>query len=39
MEEDPALASGMNLHCGRVTCRAVAESLGYEHLPQSAVVW
>jgi alanine dehydrogenase len=39
MEEDPALARGMNLHRGHVTCQAVAESLGYEHLPQSAVVW
>jgi alanine dehydrogenase len=39
IEEDSALANGMNIHRGHVTCEAVADSLGYEHLPQSAVVW
>ncbi len=31
LEEDPALERGLNLHRGFVTCKAVAESLGYEH--------
>ncbi|MFQ6672774.1 MAG: alanine dehydrogenase, partial [Candidatus Tectimicrobiota bacterium] len=27
LEEDPALARGLNLHGGQITCQAVAESL------------
>lgn len=33
MMDNPGLAEGLNLHRGRVTCRAVAEDLGYEYLP------
>ena len=39
VEDDPALARGLNLHRGRVTCRAVAKSLGYEYLPLESVAW
>jgi len=30
---NPHLAAGLNVHAGRVTCRAVANDLGYEHVP------
>ncbi len=29
--DDPNLREGLNVHLGRVTCKAVAEALGYEH--------
>ncbi|OHC73771.1 MAG: alanine dehydrogenase [Rhodospirillales bacterium RIFCSPLOWO2_12_FULL_58_28] len=33
MREDPCLLAGLNVHKGRVTYRAVAESLNYDYLP------
>lgn len=38
MAEDPHLMNGLNVHAGRITHRAVAESLGYEfHDPREAI--
>lgn len=31
--DDPNLCEGLNVHLGRVTYRAVAEALGYDHQP------
>ncbi|MDT0576726.1 alanine dehydrogenase [Croceicoccus sp. F390] len=33
LRADPHLAAGLNVHDGHVTYRAVADELGYEHLP------
>ncbi|MBK8750259.1 MAG: alanine dehydrogenase [Candidatus Competibacteraceae bacterium] len=33
LRNDPCLRAGLNIHCGRVTYRAVAEALGYDYLP------
>ncbi|HEX4896329.1 MAG TPA: alanine dehydrogenase [Solimonas sp.] len=33
MRDDPHLREGLNVHCGQVTYRAVAEALGYRHHP------
>ncbi|MEE8393937.1 MAG: alanine dehydrogenase [Rhodospirillales bacterium] len=33
MLDDPCLRAGLNVHKGRVTYKAVAEDLGYDHLP------
>jgi alanine dehydrogenase len=33
MRDDPHLLNGLNVHRGRVTCRAVAEALGHDWLP------
>ncbi|HEB95290.1 MAG TPA: alanine dehydrogenase [Sedimenticola thiotaurini] len=35
LADDPRLLEGLNVHRGRVTHPAVAESLGYDHLPAS----
>lgn len=35
LAEDPHLAAGLNVHAGRVTYKAVAEALGYDHLETS----
>jgi alanine dehydrogenase len=39
LEEDQALANGLNIYKGHVTCKAVAESLGYEYLPTEEIEW
>jgi alanine dehydrogenase len=39
LEDDPALAKGLNVCRGKVTCKAVADSLGYDHLPQAEIAW
>ena len=31
--DDPHLCQGMNVHTGKITCREVAKSLGYEFFP------
>jgi alanine dehydrogenase len=31
--DDPHLCQGMNVHTGKITCREVAKSLGYEFIP------
>jgi len=31
--EDPHLRNGLNVHCGQLTCQAVAEALGHEYVP------
>jgi len=38
LRSDPHLAEGLNVHAGRVTYRAVAEELGYDHAPTSEVL-
>ena len=35
---DPHLANGLNVHAGQVTCRAVAEALGYPFVPAEQVL-
>lgn len=32
-QDDPHLAAGLNVHAGQVTYQAVADALGYKHLP------
>ncbi|WP_033067353.1 alanine dehydrogenase [Thalassospira australica] len=32
-KDDPHLAEGLNVHDGKVTYKAVADALGYDHLP------
>lgn len=32
-KDDPHLAAGLNVHAGQVTYKAVADALGYKHLP------
>lgn len=39
LDEDPALAKGLNVHRGGVTCKSVAESLGCEHLSLAELSW
>jgi alanine dehydrogenase len=39
LEEDEALARGLNLYRGRVVCQAVAESLGYKAHPIESLLW
>jgi alanine dehydrogenase len=36
--EDAHLREGLNVHCGRVTYKAVAEALGYEYTPTQEVL-
>ena len=31
--DDPHLRNGLNVHAGEVTCREVANALGYEYRP------
>lgn len=38
MRRDPHLAQGLNIHAGGVTYQAVAEELGYDHVPVSSVI-
>ena len=33
LQEDIDLANGLNVHTGKITCSAVAESLGYDYKP------
>ena len=33
LADDTGLANGLNVHAGQVTCRAVAEALGYAYAP------
>lgn len=36
--DDPHLRNGLNIHAGKVTCREVAEDLGYDYVdPQTAL--
>jgi len=35
LKDNPCLAKGLNTYKGRVTCSAVAESLGFNHVPFS----
>ncbi|WP_412776606.1 alanine dehydrogenase [Thalassospira lucentensis] len=32
-KDDPHLAAGLNVHAGQITYQAVADALGYKHLP------
>jgi alanine dehydrogenase len=32
-QDDPHLAAGLNVHAGQITYQAVADALGYKHLP------
>jgi len=36
--DDPHLANGLNIHTGRVTCKEVADDLGYEYVPAKDVL-
>jgi alanine dehydrogenase len=38
MAEDAHLRNGLNVHRGRITCRAVAEALGYDYTPAEQVI-
>jgi alanine dehydrogenase len=38
LREDPHLLAGLNVHAGRVTYRAVAESLGLDHVPAKELI-
>lgn len=38
MRRDPHLAEGLNVHAGKVTYKAVADELGYDHVPVSDVI-
>ena len=38
MRRDPHLAEGLNVHAGHVTYKAVADELGYDHVPVSQVI-
>ncbi|MGB7374252.1 alanine dehydrogenase [Pontixanthobacter sp.] len=38
MRRDPHLAEGLNVHAGQVTYKAVADELGYDHMPVSQVI-
>ena len=33
LTDDPHLRNGLNVHAGEVTCKEVANALGYEHRP------
>ncbi len=39
LEEDASLARGLNVFRGKVTYKAVADSLGCEYLPQEEIAW
>ncbi len=36
--DDPHLRNGLNVHRGAITCRAVAEELGYDYVPADRVL-
>jgi len=36
--DDPGLLEGLNIHRGKVTYQAVAEALGYDHVPARQVL-
>ncbi|WP_394729220.1 alanine dehydrogenase [Altererythrobacter sp. GH1-8] len=38
MKADPHLAAGLNVHGGKVAYQAVAQELGYEHVPVDAIL-
>src|SRR5688572_11276458 len=38
LAEDPHLRNGLNIAFGKVTCKPVAEALGYEHVDPASVV-
>ncbi len=38
LREDPHLRAGLNVHAGRVTHEAVADSLGHEHVPAQSML-
>ena len=38
MQADPNLAAGLNVHAGQVTYKAVADALGYAHVPVAEVL-
>jgi alanine dehydrogenase len=38
LKANPHLAEGLNVHAGKVTYKAVADELGYEHLPVAEAV-
>ncbi|UZE96615.1 alanine dehydrogenase [Alkalimarinus alittae] len=38
LSEDHHLRNGLNIYKGHVTCRPVAEELGYEYVPSSGVI-
>jgi alanine dehydrogenase len=38
LAEDPHLAGGLNVAFGKVTCRPVAEALGYPYTPPATVM-
>jgi alanine dehydrogenase len=38
LRDDPDLMAGLNVHCGQVTCEAVAQDLGYDFVtPEDAL--
>ncbi len=38
ISSDPHLANGLNVHAGKVTCRPVAEELGYEYVAPTEAI-
>jgi alanine dehydrogenase len=38
LRDDPNLAAGLNVHAGKVTCKPVADALGYAHVPVAEVL-
>ena len=38
LSDDPHLADGLNIALGKVTCRPVAEALGYEYVPPAVLI-
>jgi alanine dehydrogenase len=38
LAEDPHLRNGLNVHKGRVTCKEVAEDLGYDYVDPMAAM-
>ena len=38
LAEDPHLRNGLNVHHGRITCKAVADALGYDYLPAERAI-
>lgn len=38
LQDDPMLAEGLNVHGGKVTYKAVAESLNLDYTPTSSII-
>ena len=38
LADDPHLRNGLNVHHGRITCKAVADALGYDYLPAERAI-